>query len=351
MPPEPVFSVTYWGTTGSFPAPLLPHQVTDKLIRSIELLVTEGELAKLTTGPDLRTAIERQVMGLPFHLRSTFGGNTTCIEVQTSDSMIILDCGSGFRDLGRSLAERWNAPGYQGPREAHILVTHPHMDHTFATPFFGPYYDPRNRFTIWGSPLVIASLEAVLHPESRLANTYFPPTFALMKGLAGFRTVEAGQTIEIAGVLITTCALCHPGGCMGYRLERAGKILAFASDHEQPQTPDPILMGLARNADLLYTEGQYLLEEYDGRQGLPGEAPMSRHGWGHTPVESCVRTALAAGVRRLHVGHRDPVRTDEDLTRIEVFCRQFARELLREAGREADSLEVAIPYEGLTVQV
>jgi len=46
---------------------------------------------------------------LPMHLRSTYGGNTTCVEVQTPDSLIIIDCGSGFRELGIDLERRWKA--------------------------------------------------------------------------------------------------------------------------------------------------------------------------------------------------------------------------------------------------
>src|SRR5436305_576852 len=56
---------------------------------------------------------------LPFHLRSTYGGNSTCLEIQTPDALLILDCGTGFRVLGMELERRWNAPGFRGSREAH----------------------------------------------------------------------------------------------------------------------------------------------------------------------------------------------------------------------------------------
>jgi phosphoribosyl 1,2-cyclic phosphodiesterase len=352
MPTYPAFTITYWGITGSFTAPLLPSVVTAKVVQTIERLATEGRLASLVPGPGLREAIEREVASVPFHVRSTYGGNTTCVEVQTGDGLFILDCGSGYRELGVALQHRWNAPGYSGPRSAHVLVSHPHMDHTYATPFFGPYYDPRNRFTLWGTRAVIDSLQAVLSPESVLSKTYFPPTFAMMKAIDRFEVISPGQEVCIGATRIGTFALCHPGGCLAYRLEYAGKVFVFATDHEQPEVPHAALAEFARDADLLYTEGQYTQAEYEGRTALPGEAPASRRGWGHSSVEACVRTAVAAGVRRLHIGHRDPLRSDEDIARLEGYCREVARDELRKRlGRDSTTFQVAIPYEGLTLSL
>src|SRR5436190_10730957 len=148
MPAEPVFTITYWGVTGTLPAPLKPEEVTDKIVRSLHQLLEQGRLADLRPGPDSLDAVRRRVEeALPFHLRSTYGGNTTCVEVQTPDGLIILDCGSGFRELGTALSARWRAQGAAAERRAHILITHAHIDHTLATPYFVPYYDPRNHFS------------------------------------------------------------------------------------------------------------------------------------------------------------------------------------------------------------
>ena len=117
MASEPVFTITYWGITGTLSVPLKPAEVTDKLNRAVHHLLEHGHLANLKPGPDSLAAVRRLVEGeLPFHLRSTYGGNTTCVEVQTTDTLIILDCGSGFRELGIALERRWNDPAYRGDR-------------------------------------------------------------------------------------------------------------------------------------------------------------------------------------------------------------------------------------------
>src|SRR6516164_1102335 len=178
MPAEPVFTITYWGVTGTLTAPLRPPEVTDKLVGAIALLAERGRLADLRPGPELETNIRRRIEEeLPFHLRSSYGGNTTCVEVQTPDALLILDCGSGFRELGVSLAARWQAKPPGPERTAHVFVTHPHIDHIDATPYFAPYYDPNNSVTIYGSQETLHNLGVLFNPKSEMSRRYFPPTY------------------------------------------------------------------------------------------------------------------------------------------------------------------------------
>jgi phosphoribosyl 1,2-cyclic phosphodiesterase len=352
MAAEPVFAITYWGATGTLSAPLKPVEVTDKIVRAIQQLVEQGRLADLRPGPALEATIRRHVeAALPFHVRSTYGGNTTCLEVQTPDALLILDSGTGFRELGTALGQRWNAPGYQGPRTAHVLVTHPHMDHTLATPYFAPYYDPRNHLSLWGSRSVLESYRAVLDPASPLSRLYFPPTLDLLKALKSRHEVQPGEAFAIGSTHIRTYALHHPGECLAYRLENSGRVFVFATDHEHQEVPDQQLAAFARGADLFYTEGQYLAAEYEGRQAIPGELPLPRRGWGHSPIEACVATAVAAQVRTLHIGHREPMRRDDDIAALEQYLQQQVRDELRRAGRDPEGCTACIPHEGMTVRL
>ena len=352
MRQSPVFTVTYWGVTGTLSAPLRPPEVTEKLVEAIRLLVERGRLQGLRPGPALDEEVRRAAEEeLPFHLRSSYGGNTTCVEVQTPDALLIFDCGSGFRELGVALAARWQAAGASAVRAAHVFVTHPHMDHTFATPYFVPYYNPANSFTIWGSPEVLDSLAAVLNPRSALSQIYFPPTYDQLKALKDFRPLRPGDDFLLGSTRVSTYALHHPGGCLAFRLENAGRVFVFATDHEQQEVPDRGLAAFARGADLLYTEGQYTQAEYEGREGVAGDPPSPKRGWGHSPVEACVITAVAAGVRTLHIGHRDPRRSDDQLAAVEAYARRLMREELSRAGRPPDSGQALVPYEGLQVRL
>jgi phosphoribosyl 1,2-cyclic phosphodiesterase len=345
-----VFTITYWGVTGTLTTPLRPAEMTEKLVGALCFLIEQDRLADLRPGPDLEANIRRRIESeVPFHLRSGYGGNTTCVEVQTPDALLILDCGSGFRELGIALAARWQSKPVGPERTAHVLVTHSHIDHICAMSYFLPYYDPDNSFTLYGSPDTLHNLGILFDRHSEISRRYFPLTFEQMKAIKAFWPIPPGGAFAIGATHIRTYALTHPGGCLAYRLESAGRTFVFATDHEQVETPDRGLVEFARGADLFYTEGQYTCAEYEGRDAIGGSPALPRQGWGHSTIEACVSTAVAAGVRELHLGHRDPARSDEEIARLQVYLRQLLREELRRMGRAEDSCQARIVHEGLVV--
>ena len=64
-----------------------------------------------------------------------YGGNTPCVEVRTGTGwLVILDAGTGIRELGRSLMSTAPPDGIA----ADIFLTHAHWDHIQGMPFFAP---------------------------------------------------------------------------------------------------------------------------------------------------------------------------------------------------------------------
>ena len=99
-----------------------------------------------------------------------YGGNTACVSLKpSSGGLIILDCGTGARNLGITLLE---GPFGKGQGEASILLSHAHWDHIQGFPFFVPLYRPGNRFHIFGNAKSSAMLEGIL--EGQMAPQYFP---------------------------------------------------------------------------------------------------------------------------------------------------------------------------------
>jgi phosphoribosyl 1,2-cyclic phosphodiesterase len=73
-----------------------------------------------------------------------YGGNTTCIEVRDRENnLLIIDSGSGTAELG-------NAFSPTEPLQAHLLITHTHLDHIQGFPFFLPAFVPGTTLTIVG---------------------------------------------------------------------------------------------------------------------------------------------------------------------------------------------------------
>ena len=156
------FEIRYWGTTGTLPRPLSPDVVTEKVVSTLEYLRDTDQLHRLLDKAMPRLQLERFIRKLvPAHLCSTPGGNTSCIQIQTPDCLFIVDAGSGLRPLGTRLNQAWNASKYSGSREAHLFITHAHMDHTIGIAFAEPFHDAANDFTIWAPQQVLDRLENV----------------------------------------------------------------------------------------------------------------------------------------------------------------------------------------------
>jgi phosphoribosyl 1,2-cyclic phosphodiesterase len=229
-----------------------------------------------------------------------YGGNTSCVEVELSDgTILILDAGSGIRELGRRLVER-------GPGRVYTCLTHLHLDHVEGLGFFGPLWTPGWELRFWGPPSTLTTL------RDRVSRYLSPPLFPV-----GLVDVPAEALFEdvprepwrVGSALIEARTIQHRGATLGYRIEEEGRVLAYLPDHEPYLTaalddePEWISgWSLAANADLLLHDSQYTDEEYPGRQG-----------WGHSSVTHAAAFARAAGVRQLAMFHHDPMRSDHEL--------------------------------------
>jgi len=346
------FVVTYWGTRGTIPAPLSGNEVTEKIVAAVLRLAQRGALTGLSgKADDAEIVRKRLAEHVDFHRRSTYGGNTTCIEVQTDDAHIIVDLGSGSRLLGIDLQRRWRDPSFKGDRAAHVLLTHGHVDHSLALPFVEVLYDPANKVHIRGMQPVMECLENIFTTGSPDQGVLFPQTLEMFAGMTLAEPITAGDTFSLGATRVRTYALNHPGGCLAYRFEHRGKAVVIATDHEHRAVPDTELAEFASDADLLYADAQFLAEEYEGRASIMGDDPSSRVGWGHSSVEAIVATAVEARVKQLHLGHHDPRRDDDDLHRIECYAEDLHRQLLDDRGMTAKGCEMQFAYEGLTVHV
>jgi len=242
------------------------------------------------------------------------GGNTSCVELRLGGERIVLDGGTGLRCAGRDGS---------GPFDGWLLFGHLHWDHVQGVPFFGPLYDPLAHLRFVGP----AGLARVL--ERQMSGPTFPVPFAVTGAGRTFQATVPGDVLQLGAVRATIGALRHPGGGVAYRLEHAGRVVVYAVDTEPPAGGlDEDLVVLARGADVLIHDAQYLPAEYPAKVG-----------WGHGTYETAARLATAAGVGLLVLTHHDPGRDDLAVTRLERQARRLFRRTV--AAREGRTIELA----------
>ena len=274
----------------------------------------------------------------PGPLTVRYGGNTPCVEVRTEEGwLIVLDAGTGIRELGRSLIERANG----SPIEGDIFLTHAHWDHIQGLPFFGPIFQRGNHFTIWGSKSLETSIDRVVRDQ--MSPVVFPVTFEQLDAVIDFRGLDEEQCTG-TGYDVQAIKVRHPGGALGYRFSDGngeGRALVYISDNElSPQATYDMagdwrqaLVTFARGAKVMVHDSMYTLEEYDHHRG-----------WGHSTYQDAVELALEADVQCLVLFHHKPERTDDEVDRRVEECRRLVT-------RRGGTLSIVAAAEGLTLTV
>lgn len=210
---------------------------------------------------------------------------------------MVFDGGTGLRLLGESLLREM-------PLTVHLFFSHVHWDHIQGFPFFAPAFVRGNEIHMYGAADVTGTVETALAGQMETPN--FPVHLSQLPARLQFRDLSEGEGVMIEdSIRVLNAAGNHPGGVFAYRVDYAGKSVVYATDTEHYSIPDPKLVRLARDADLLIYDSMYTPEEYAGETGLP------KTGWGHSHFEAGIELVKAAGVKRLALFHHDPSQTDE----------------------------------------
>lgn len=233
-----------------------------------------------------------------------YGGNTSCLEVYAGDHRIILDAGTGIRNLGFEFIK-------DGVKKGMLMLTHSHWDHINGFPFFGPAFMANSEFTICAGHLSdVGGIENVL--ANQMANPTFPVPLAALQAKLNYEDFKAGEEWTMdGGVVIKTAPLNHPNGSTAYRIEHGGKSICYVTDTEHIiGKPDEIVLSLIEGADIVVYDCTYTDAEF-----------KAKIGWGHSTWQEGVRLAKQAGVKQLAIFHHDPDHNDDFMRQVEIDAR------------------------------
>lgn len=253
--------------------------------------------------------------------KDIYGGNTSCLQIESNQSCIIFDAGSGIQKLGAAISK--------DVLEVNILLTHLHLDHIMGLGFFRPLYNPKVTVNIWGPSGTSESL------SKRLRRYFSPPLFPIslneIPSKVHFKEIDNSE-FQIGEFSIKSEYVCHPGPTVGYRVTCGKSTIAYIPDHEPalgssdfPSLPEWTSgYNIAREVDILFHDAQYNHSEYP-----------SRIGWGHSSMEDAIRFGELAKAKKMVFFHYDPEHTDaqvEHLYHSSTRRRTFNTEL--ELGKE-----------------
>jgi phosphoribosyl 1,2-cyclic phosphodiesterase len=260
----------------------------------------------------------------PERRNSGYGGNTACVEVRLANgTLIILDCGSGLRSLGRS----WFREFGDRPLSCHVFLTHFHWDHIQGAPFFLPLYRPENEFNFFAVLRKERDLKEAI--EGQMANPYFPVDMTVLRSTRLYRELNF-EPIEINGALVRSAPLYHPQEAVAYRIEADGAAFVFATDTEPGSAfHDRSLRELAVGADVLVYDAQY----------TPEQLKAEKKGWGHSSWLEGTRIAKECGVKQLFLFHHDPDHADSFVDGLV----QKARQEFHNSNGAAEGIEFELP--------
>lgn len=259
--------------------------------------------------------------------RAGVGGNTSCVELMCGSQRLILDAGTGLRQLGADIMQK----PLPTDRDMTLLLSHYHWDHIQGLPFFTPAYSEKFNLRVIGpQPTEHPNLSVRDLLAHQMNGPYFPVGMEVMRAQMEFGAVLPGESLRLAGVRIRTCAARHPNTCLAYRVEYNGRTVVYATDTEHnPDNPEPDanLAALARDADILIYDAQYTEDEY-----------ALKRGWGHSTPDAATLLAQHAGVKQLILFHHDPSHTDWTVASMEAAARLKFKETL--AAREGQVLRL-----------
>ncbi len=319
--------VRFWGTRGSLSVAQNAGAIRGKIARA--LVAADGR--KFADQGEAEAFLDSEV---DFATRGTYGGATTCIEIEADGdgSFILCDFGTGAREFGINAFGRM-AQGHK--RVYNVFMSHLHWDHIGGFPFFGPAFDPATQIIIHSG-----------HPDAEQAfrrqqeEISFPVAFDWLRAKIEFVHLAAGETYKIGGVDVEVMEQHHSHKSYGYRFtDKAGKSAVFSTDSEhkiESMEGEADVASFFREADLVICDTMYSL----------ADAVSMKEDWGHSSNIVAIDICHEADAKRLALFHHEPIYSDEDLQRMHLESIRY-----EELTRREQPLEVLCAYDGLEVRL
>jgi len=323
-------NIKFWGVRGSLPSSPPPHDWANHV---------EGVLKNFfAAGHRDHSEITRFIDSFGVPRIGGYGVATTCVEANYKNSQIIIDGGSGIRNLSEQIMVGQH-PRKTGPY--HIFMTHFHWDHIIGLPFFAPHFVPGREIHYYA---VQDDLESLIRGIFR--RPYFPVPFEALRSNIHFHILEPRKPVKIDDFTVTPYQLDHPDPCWGYKVQAGGKTYAHCVDTEGTRVSRSELgedLPLYQNVDLMYFDAQYTYPEL-----------AEKANWGHSAAQIGLEIAFREGVKQTLFAHHDPGARIDNVQELKRQTKEYFDWRIQEAAQKKEALPQItwdFAHEGMVVKL
>ena len=318
--------VRFWGTRGSLPVALTAKVVQEKVATAL----VAGNDRDFSDLADARAFVSQE---LDFAAGGTYGGATTCVEIEAGDgAFIICDMGSGLREFGIDAMRRC-ANGHS--RTYNFFMSHLHWDHIMGFPFFTPAFDPEARIVIHSCHE--DAEEALRRQQEEIS---FPVSFDWLRAKIEFVTLSPAQSYSIGGVQVDIIHQHHSHDSYGYRFtDGTGKSAVFSTDSEhklEHMQGEADVAQFFKDADLVICDTMYSL----------ADSVSMKEDWGHSSNIVAIDLCHKGRAKRLALFHHEPMSSDKEILQLHLDSIRY-----EELTREGLPLEVLCAHDGQEIEL
>lgn len=322
--------IKYWGVRGSLPSAPMPELTFQHFQNVMMLFFKQGHKNADEVTEFLKGQSIPRIGG--------FGTATTCVEVNSSRQQIIIDGGSGIRQLSERMM---TGSASQGQAEIHIFLTHFHWDHLIGLPFFAPHFIKGNKIHYYA---VQDNLDEMVKVIFR--KPWFPVPFEALGAQIQFHQLKPREVFQLQDMKITPYKLDHPDPCWGFKVQSGNRTYSHCVDTEGTRITQESLgedLPLYQGVDLMYFDAQYTLPEL-----------AEKANWGHSAAQLGLELAQREGIKAVLFAHHDPGANTEQIFHIQARIRQYYDEQMKKSILNHQTLpevQWRYAYEGMEVDL
>lgn len=240
-----------------------------------------------------------------------YGGNTPCVQLITNENIIILDAGTGIRELGLNLVKE------DDHKNLCILITHNHWDHIQGIPFFLPFF--RKDYSVCIYSNTIGGLEAESVVDALMNPNFFPVDKEIFKASLKYIHIIPGKQFSVGNTVIDSMTVNHSKGTVAFKISEEGKTVVYMTDNEikyemksskididSISSMNSNLINFCKGCDYLIHDSMYTMKDF-----------INKKNWGHSNNISAAYFSMIASVKNLLLFHFDPEYTDDEIDKIQ----------------------------------